>query len=357
MPSPYPWHYTLRWPMYFNWPSMRNHTAMQLVSDQYQDGIHEADDIRLLFCGDIMVQNKDRIPHLHPVLCQLIRSADLFIGNCEAPVGYHAPNARARYRFVFHMPRDYLANIIEQTGLPAHRWLLSMANNHTGDKDYEACLQPYDILTGMGVIPLGRFRADTPPLRIVQHKEWRLGFVAWTDWMNREIFPPHDPGAFRTQHILQHPWRCLKQKYRLDYLFGMPHWEYEFQHFPHRKTRALAKMLVDQLGMDFLVGIHTHTLQPMEWFERGFCAYSLGNFCGLGRAWSVKLIPLLEIRLRKVIGSHPLLAGYKMHYFFQQDQGAAVNIIPLEEASEAERSRLKQRLSRIFTMQGKEDGG
>src|SRR3990167_1272730 len=134
MLSPYPWHYTLRWPIYFNWPSVRNHTHMDLVPDQYNFYPNKVQTVRLLFCGDIMVQNKDKTPQLHPELCHLIQSADLFIGNCESPVDTHLPNDQAKYQFTFNMPRAYLENIISQTSLAPEQWLLSMANNHTGDQ-------------------------------------------------------------------------------------------------------------------------------------------------------------------------------------------------------------------------------
>ncbi|WP_026069480.1 CapA family protein [Legionella tunisiensis] len=157
MASPYPWHYTLRWPLYYNWPSIRNHTHLESAPDQHQFLDAKPDDISLLFCGDIMVQPGDRIPELHHELCDLIHSVDLFIGNCESPLNSHHLNSHAKYRFVFNMPREYLAGILKQTGLSPAQCLLSMANNHTGDQTYQACLNTFDFLNDMGIIPLGRY--------------------------------------------------------------------------------------------------------------------------------------------------------------------------------------------------------
>ena len=351
MTSPYPWAYTLRWPFYYNWPSQYNHTGMLVTSDQDLCKYSDANSIRLLFCGDIMVQNKDRPPKLDPALCKLIQSADLFIGNCESPLGENIPDTHIKYRFIFRMPRSYLEDIIEQTGLSSQQWLLSMANNHAGDLNYQACLQTYDILKDIGITPLGRYQTDKLPFRLVEFNGWRLGFVAWTNWMNREIFPQHDPGVFRMQHISQHNWLQVKEKFQLDYIIGIPHWGYEFQHFPYMQTRTLAKSLIDQCGMGLIVGSHTHSLQPMEQFKKGLCFYSLGNFCGLGRAWSIKLIPILEVCLTR--RKNTLLhTGYKLHYFIQTHRGDNVEIIPLQNAEEKERVRLEELISRIYDNRG-----
>src|SRR5580704_3422604 len=243
--SPYPWHYTLRWPLYYMWPSKRNRSNIKRLPDvnYFQNKSNKI--LRLLFCGDIMTLNKDIIPTLHPKLCSLIKSADYFIGNCESVVGSHALNENTKYGFIFHMPRDYLQGIIQQTELPASNWLLSTANNHAGDIDINAFIKNYIILQDMGVHALGQLNPNHPPIFIVEKKGLRIGFVAWTEWMNRDIFPELGPGVNQNKHIVKHDWRVIKSNLKLNYIFGLPHWEYEFQHFPHQQTRKLAKRLID----------------------------------------------------------------------------------------------------------------
>ena len=100
--------------------------------------------------------------------------------------------------------------------------------------------------------------------------------------MNCEIFSSQHQGAARLKNIENINWESVKKSYQLNSLIGLPHWEYEFQHFPKMKTRDIAKKLIDQMGFNLLLGAHPHTLQPMEWFQQGICLYSIGNFCGLG---------------------------------------------------------------------------
>lgn len=348
MASPYPWHYTLRWPLYYLRPSTRNHDAMAVSPDRVQLRPAAEQSVKLVFCGDIMVQNKDVTPTLHPELCQLIKSADLFIGNCEAPVGNHAPDPDSKYGFEFHMPRQYLEDIMQQTGLPAAQWALSTANNHSGDKGYAAYLQNCDILQAMGVSVLGKYVQDMPPLKIIECRGLRIGLIAWTEWMNCEVFPEGNPGVYRGEHIHGVNWRKIKRDYHLDYLIGMPHWEYEFQHFPHKETRKQAKSLIDGLGLNLVVGIHTHTLQPIEQFQQGLCAYNLGNLCGYARAWPVRLVGLLEVNLTMTPEAVNRVASYQMHYFYQQTTPQGLHIIPLAQAPMVVRQKLQRRIEKIF---------
>lgn len=344
--SPYPWHYTLRWPFYFNWPSTRNHTQLEPIHDAKQFQKETDSVIRLLFCGDIMTANQDIIPSLHPALCDLIRSADYFIGNCEAVLGAHQLNNNAKYRFIFHMPRAYLENIIQQTGLPASQWLLTTANNHIGDIDKEALADNYALFKEMGVQALGQYHKDQLPLHIIEKNGLRIGLSAWTEWMNRDIFSLNYPGVNRQQHVVTKQWRKIKSSLKLDYLFGLPHWEYEFQHFPRRQTRQLAKQLINDLGMDFIIGSHTHTLQPMERFTHGWCIYNLGNFAGQGRAWSVKLNTVLEVKLQ-ANQAHPLVS-YRLHYFFQEHVANKINIIPLDLAPPKKKAKLLNLITKLY---------
>ncbi len=348
MPSPYPWHYTIRWPFYFQFPSTRNHAKIPLTPDAQKFCEPQDDAIKLLFCGDIMVHNGDRIPTLDKKLCDLIASADFFIGNCEAPVGEHPLNSNKKYSFQFHMPRVYFTDILQQTGLPASQWILSIANNHTGDMGYQACLDSYKILNEIGITQLGRYQKNTIPLEIKEINNMRIGFIAWTHWMNYEIFPEHDLGAYRTEHVKNQDWHKIKEDYKLDYLIAIPHWEYEFQHFPHKSSRQFAKKLIEEMGIDTLVGIHPHSLQPMEQFQNGFCFYSLGNFYGLGVAWSVKLITLLELVLNPGASNNKKVSSYKLHYFFQHEEDNTRNLIPLENAPTSKRNKILKRLKKIY---------
>lgn len=341
--SPYPLHYTLRWPWFFHYPSTRRHSKLPAMPDSFGTP-GGPDDLKLVMAGDIMVLNGDRPPVLSDELRQLIGGADLFIANLEAPLGQHQPVPDKKYTFRFHMPAQFLDAIQQQTGLPYARWILSNANNHSGDAGIDGFEQSIALLTERGIGHLGH-RAHTAPHRAIDVKGIRLGVAAWTHWLNRDVFDQAQP-VLAAKDIHQYPLAQLKQREQLDFLLGMPHWEYEFQHFPKNQTRKHARAFIGK-GFDMLLGSHPHVLQPYELIDGRHCFYSLGNLCGLGIAWPVKIITLLEVHLRKQDGvTRPCY--FKHHYFYQLHTDNEISIVPLSELAAPLAQRARGRLAQVI---------
>jgi hypothetical protein len=348
MSSPYPWHYTLRWPFYYCWPSTKNHSAITTTPIAH-DFIENTSFKRLFFCGDIMITQHDIVPTLHHQMCELLNTADLFIGNCEAPVGKQKLNGDARYRMTFYMPQDFLTGIMNQLDLPANKWALSVANNHSGDKGEAILNNTVDILNDLGITPIGLYKNNELPVSVIECDGLRIGIAAWTQWMNCEVFS-NGLGVNRLQQMLSEELVEAKAKHQFDILIGLPHWEYEFQHYPRKETRNTAKTLINTYGFNLLVGAHSHTLMPMEWFDNGLCQYSLGNFCGLGSAWPVKLIPILEVRVGIKDLNKGKILGYTLHSFVQLPQKNRIDILPLAEVPLKLRNKITHRLESIVVM-------
>lgn len=350
MGSPYPWHYTLRWPYYYHWPSTKNHSGITATPKAHAftkvDGVKFK---RLLFCGDIMITQGDVIPTLHPEMCDLLNSADLFIGNCEAPLGKQKLNSAARYRMKFYMPQDFLTGIMQQLTLSADQWILSIANNHSGDQGEDILYETQEILKNLNITPIGLYKKGELPISIVECGGLHIGIAAWSQWMNCEIFSD-GIGVNRLQHMFSEEVKHAKTNHNLDFVIGLPHWEYEFQHYPRKETRKIAKQLIEESGFNLLVGAHSHTLMPMEWFENGLCQYSLGNFCGLGKAWPVKLIPILEVKICAENESKGKILAYTLHSFAQLPQKNRIDILPLHAAPLMLQNKISQRLNSLVTL-------
>ena len=351
MPSPYPWHYTIRWPIYYHWPSTKRHIALKkeplkiLPSNLSM----EKQAIKIVFCGDIMVMQGDVIPKLHPEVCEFIADANALIGNCEAPLGRHKPNPDTHYGIKFYMSRDYLENIIQQTGLDPAKWYLSITNNHTGDMGIQPALDTDVIMRELKINPLGRWQKDKLPLTIFNIGNVNFGVIAWTDWMNCDIFSKDDPITLRRAHFENIDWETIKKELNIHCLIALPHWEYEFQHFPHQSSQNFAKNLFENKAVDILVGIHTHTLQPLERFGQGFCFYNIGNFCGLGKAWPVRMAPLLKMHIDPDTGK---AIGYELKIFAQVNGDKKVDILPLELISKKLRDKITKRIDLLFNTAG-----
>ena len=107
-------------------------------------------------------------------------------------------------------------------------------------------------------------------------------------------------------------------------------------------------------SFDLLLGSHTHVLQPCEWIGEAPCFYMLGNFCGLGIAWPVKIIPLLELEISRDAASGVAVTAYRLHYFHQVDGEHETAIVPLSEMPPEVVERARARISKVYRMTGAE---
>lgn len=68
-----------------------------------------------------------------------------------------------------------------------------------------------------------------------------------------------------------------KAKKIADYIIVLPHWGKENEFFPTIDQVSIARKIID-LGVDAIIGGHTHTIQAFEVFKSKPIYYSLGNF-------------------------------------------------------------------------------
>lgn len=345
MPSPYPWSYTLRWPFYYYYPSIKQHTRLKKMPLIQSTQLDQSSLLKIVFCGDIMVMQGDTIPRLHHQVSQFISNSDILIGNCESPLGHHKPNPNAHYGIKFNMSKDYLSGIIHQTSLAPSKWYLSMANNHTGDMGYQAAIETEHIMKELQINPLGRWKNDHVPLTVLTIKGIKVGIIAWTEWMNCNIFSNIDPVVLRRNHIENIEWKKIKDQLQIDNLIAFPHWGYEFQHFPYKESRCFAKNIIENNAVDLIVGAHTHTLQPLEKFSSGLCFYNLGNFCGLGVAWPVRIIPLLKVFIDT---TSKKIESYELKIFAQINNNNQVNILPISLVPEKFKRKVMERVHVLY---------
>lgn len=63
-----------------------------------------------------------------------------------------------------------------------------------------------------------------------------------------------------------------------DVLIVSLHWGHEYMDYPSPKQILLAHRLVDEAGVNLILGHHPHVLQAVEQYRDSVIAYSLGNF-------------------------------------------------------------------------------
>ncbi|MGE0710488.1 MAG: CapA family protein [Planctomycetota bacterium] len=348
MATRYPLLDTLLWPVFHARPSLRDPSGVVRAPLSQRFEAYRDDEVwRLVFFGDLCCMYGEELPRASDAVREVLRGADLVLGNLEAPITAKERQARPIVGFRFRMSQRWLRELLAELGVVPARLLLSLANNHIGDWRREGFEDTLARLDELGVRAVGRCRDGAPAAEEVLIDDWlRLGVVAWTRWLNRRPFAPEDR-VLEDTDVPGVDWGARKAERRWHLLVGLPHWDYEFHHFPQPETRALARGLVGK-GFDLLVGHHPHVLQPLERWGDALCHYSLGNFISIQLTWPTKLTSLLEVHVLKAGGRRGRVCGYRQVPLALVGGAGERRLVTLDDAPEELRAACLRRLDLLF---------
>ncbi|OQM76885.1 CapA family protein [Manganibacter manganicus] len=298
---------------------------------------------RLAFVGDISAVANRRPPKVDPAIRDLLASADLVIGNCESPV---VNRTRARWGTFIgtrHAMREgFLAGSLAAAGIVREKLVLSIANNHALDQGADGFSQTLAALDRLGISVVGK--ADSG---IVTRQVGLLaiGFAAFTQWRNgaaadfagkvaMSLDPSGMPGCGGA----------------VDMLCVLPHWDWEFRHFPRTESRVLARRFAEH-GASLIVGGHAHVVQPVEMIGGAMVAYGLGDFLGTAFArqpWPGRIGAILVVDVCASEGLCAKIAAYRMQFFYRMRDGDHERLLPIEALEGSLRQRVVTRLSAIY---------
>ena len=164
--------------------------------------------------------------------------------------------------------------------------VVNISNNHMFDKGEKGLIAAMDYWDSkQDVFHMGAWRdeeAMQKPL-LFEKNGITFGFVPITEHTNGLKLPIDTNLRF----IRSDEYDLMKQQISLarqnsDFVVVSIHWGTENSNNTNNNQLELAQMFAD-LGVDLVLGHHSHTLQPMEWRtgkdgNRMLVAYSLGNF-------------------------------------------------------------------------------
>jgi poly-gamma-glutamate capsule biosynthesis protein CapA/YwtB (metallophosphatase superfamily) len=235
--------------------------------------------VRLLFAGDVSVARgvgasieraggdpRWLLAHMRPVF----DDADLVFANLECVLsndeGLPAANKKFRIR---GSPAD--ARALSAGGVD----VVSVANNHAMDLLYEGFFQTLTATTELGLLVTGVKEDDGQRLLVVPVGRMKVGFLAYNahgdEWAHLDWRPRAAP--YDIDEILGDVARARPQ---VDQLVVSLHWGPELSHEPWPWQRQDARRMVDA-GVDLVIGHHPHVEQPVEQYNDGLIAYSLGD--------------------------------------------------------------------------------
>ncbi|TPI10804.1 CapA family protein [Mesorhizobium sp. B4-1-3] len=303
--------------------------------------------VRLAFVGDISaVANRDA-PECDPAIAALLSSADLVVGNCESPIVERAHAVIGTRLGTHHaMSERFLADALAAAGIARDRLVLSLANNHVLDQGIAGFEETLAALKRLGIRTIGTVAGG--PVQRHAAGSLTIGFAAFTLWRNTDAAPFEERISMRAA---EWPSDTVSG---IDLTCAVPHWDWEFRHFPRPATRALARRLADH-GVRLVVGHHAHVVQPIERIGGSAIAYGLGDFLGTAFArlpWPARVGSIFVVDASADPATRGMIAAYRQYFFMRLADKGHERLVPVEALDGALKQRVASRLEAIFPASG-----
>jgi poly-gamma-glutamate capsule biosynthesis protein CapA/YwtB (metallophosphatase superfamily) len=340
--SNYPLSYKLSWLPRFLKPSLGGDIkGFASAAGTLMDPLPERP-ARLAFVGDISAVANRSAPECDPAIRALLGAADLVIGNCESPI-VDRPSAVLGTTLGTHhaMSERFLDGALAAVGIPREKLVLSLANNHVLDQGIAGFDETVAALKRLGIRTIGL--AANGPVQPVKVGPLTLGLAAFTLWRNA------DADLFEGRVSMDSDPVCWPRE-GVDLLCAVPHWDWEFRHFPRAETRALARRLAGQ-GVGLIAGHHAHVLQPVERIDRTIVAYGLGDFLGTAFArqpWPGRIGGIFVADVSAEADTRGTIVSYQMHPFMRLRADDHERLVPVETLEGRVRGNVEGRLRAIF---------
>ncbi|WP_342565316.1 CapA family protein [Paenibacillus sp. FSL R7-0345] len=240
-----------------------------------------ADRITLTFAGDILLDGfvgeqiaRYGVNFPFAKVAPVLRKADLAFANLETPVSVRGQAAEKM--FAFRSKPETLGGL-SYAGIDG----VTLANNHILDYGQNAML---DTLIHLDKYKIGHTGAGSnidqafkPYVKTVKGKRIAvLGasrVLSGPSWYAGKA-APGAASAYTAQPLLSAIKKSAKDN---DYTVVYLHWNEEFEDYPEKYARTLAKQMIDS-GADIILGAHSHCLMGIEYYKHKPIYYSLGNF-------------------------------------------------------------------------------
>ena len=224
----------------------------------------------------------------------LIKDYDLKYYNQETIIG--GKNLGVSHYPRFNSPDEIALNLID-IGFN----LVSLANNHTLDKDEAGILHSVDFWRKQeGVVVSGQSDSfeDRNNIKVYEQNGIKYAFIAYTDMTNGLSYPAGKDYLVNVYSDEQAKKDIESVRDKVDVVIVSMHWGEEYTHEPTYVQKREAKYL-SSLGVDLIIGAHPHVIMPVDYIDDTLVIYSLGNFVSgqspLGIAKTIGLMVGMDI--------------------------------------------------------------
>jgi len=203
-----------------------------------------------------------------------IKNNSIAFANLEGPLTDRGKPVLKRPELIF---RGSTGNV---TALKASGFdILNLANNHTMDQGREGLEDTIKLLEENGIKALGAgtTRSEARKPVFIDRGSARIGFLGYNDFPPEGYMIDEDKADVTRPDIKTLGEEVKAAGVQCDFLVVSFHWGKEFDSYPGKRQREMAKEAIDN-GADVVLGHHPHVLQGVEKYKGKLIFYSLGNF-------------------------------------------------------------------------------
>lgn len=271
--------------------------------------------------GDLMWLREGYREFLSPGTTAALRRCRGLVANLETPIDPRAPVKRWTFETLrYNAPPEYLEPLAA-LGLDAIA--LSLCNNHALDQGAAGLARTREVVRGRGMACLGGAGGRDEAVSCIEIEGLRIALFATTFGINHDEAhaPAGVPVVAFGDRRRPTDWRAVEdlvaraRAFEPALVVAVPHWGFEYEHWPDAAMRAAAVGLVER-GVDVVLGSSPHVLQPVDvlsvdgWDPRAptqvrrggppraaLVAYGLGNFATVMPTEACRVGGVLEIGL------------------------------------------------------------
>lgn len=206
---------------------------------------------------------------------EIMRSATITMANNEFTFttrGYPIPDKKWTFR---GKPEN--VSIYHEMGVD----IVGMANNHAFDYGPDSLTDTLSTLDGAGIAHVGAGEnltdAKAPYYYIVNG--YKIAIVAGSaiDPYSTRGATDNQSGVFQIFDTVSMSNEIAAAKEKADFVIAYVHWGLEKTTSLTAGQKSMGKAFVDA-GADVVVGMHSHCMQGVEYYNGKLICYSLGNF-------------------------------------------------------------------------------
>lgn len=250
---------------------------------------------KLTFVGDLLFEQpyydaisngEDKDKYFNRVKEYFIND-DISIGNMEVVIGNDKlkPSGTG---YNFCAP-EYIGDLVNTLSFE----VLSTANNHAYDRGIDGIYSTIDYFkNNTDILTIGTYKTkeDRESIKLLEVNDIKFGFLAYTYGTNQKI---SNENSYMIAYYKDPIKNKITEEYKniikeevenakkiSDVVIVLMHWGNEFTFTPNKEQKEMA-IFLNELGVDIIVGSHSHNIEPIEIIgdeHKTLVYYSLGNF-------------------------------------------------------------------------------